>query len=348
MISAWILNVAQNGGIKKTDANKCLSAQTLSGYAKAAECWCAVILQLDLRNTFNTQQGHVHPFVQEVVAQRRAWQQPRYKKEPITLAMFENAQVHIKRLIAKDPAAFLSRPAAVHNFACLGAFTGSRIGEYGQTKARRGIFQKIPASADAGEWALMPIAFIRTDFTFWDEQGKEMSKSNLDRIFKRAAEVYIRFRYDKSLNNFTIRKFRRTGHSFLCPVMASVSILLRANMLKVPIAEPVGAFRLKSRSATNNSGFTFLTNSDVTDELRLTCLRTYRDPNHYLHKNHKRIMAHSVRVTAAVALHAAGQSFDTIAFRLRWLAQSVQHYIRDCSQQVGDLCSAVLTGAGRL
>ena len=59
-------------------------------------------------------------------------------------------------------------------------------------------------------------------------------------------------------------------------------------------------------------------------------------------------MAHSVRVTACVALHAEGQSEFVIAFRLRWSPQSVMHYIRDCAQQVGDLCKAVLSGAGRL
>ena len=342
MISAWVLHVAQNGGVKQS--KKPLSAQTLNGYAKAAECWCSTILQLDLRNALNST-GLLHPFIQEVITQRRAWQKPRLKKEPITLAMFENAQIYVATQVKADRSAFLARPAAVHNFICLGAFTGSRIGEYGQTKARRGLVQRIPNSADAGEWASMPLAFIRADFTFWDKEGNELEKSDLKRTARLAKEVYIRFRYDKSLNNFTIRKFRRTGHKFLCPVIASISILVRANYLNVPATEPVGVFRPHKETPT---GFTYLTNSDVTDELRSTCLRTYPDKNHYLHKNHKQIMAHSVRVTAAVALHTAGQSFDTIAFRLRWSAQSVQHYIRDCSQHVGDLCNAVLVGAGRV
>lgn len=115
-------------------------------------------------------------------------------------------------------------------------------------------------------------------------------------------------------------------------------------MLKVPINEPIGAFRLRGTS----TGYTFLTNDDVTQELRATCLRTYLDKNHYMHKNHKCIMAHSVRVTAAVALYTAGQAFDTIAFRLRWSVQSVQHYIRECCQHIGKLCDAVLIGAGRI
>jgi hypothetical protein len=342
MISAWILHVAENGGIKTSVTP--LSAQTLTGYAKAAECWCNVILQLDLRNSLN-EKGLLHPFIQEIVAQRRAWQKPRSKKEPITLAMFENAQDHVATLLKSDPDAFLARPAAVHNFVCLGAFTGSRISEYGQTKARRGLVQRIPNTTNAGEWANMPLAFIRSDFTFWDKQGREVKKNDLKMVTEKATDVYIRFRFDKSLNNFTIRKFRRSGHHFLCPVIASVSILLRADLLRVPVPDPVGVFRPTKTSPT---GFTYLTNDDVTRELRLTCLRTYTDKNHYMNKHHERIMAHSVRVTAAVALYTAGESFDTIAFRLRWSAQSVQHYIRDCCQKVGDLCSAVLIGAGRV
>ena len=100
---------------------------------------------------------------------------------------------------------------------------------------------------------------------------------------------------------------------------------------------------------STRDGFTFLTNTDVTAEMRATCLRTCPDPEHYMHINYKLIMAHSARVTAAVALHNAGLEFDVIAFRLRWSVQSVQHYVRECSGQIiGDLCQNVLVGAGRI
>ena len=342
MVSAFVHNIAENGTEKRKSKDAPLSAQTLREYAKAAECWCTVILQLELRNAVGNKNS-IHPFIQEIVSQRRAWEKPRLKKEPITLEMFDNAQGFVGRLIQKDGTAFLSRSAAVHNFTCLGAFTGSRVGEYGQTKARRGTYNKIPFSADAGEWAGMPLAFIRSDFTFWADRT-ELDQSDLKNIHRRATELYIRFRYDKSINNFTIRKFKRTDHHYFCPVLAGLAAILRANLLRVPANEPIGVFRLQGET----TGYTFLTNDDVTQELRATCLRTYPDKNHYMNKNHKCVMAHSVRVTAAVALYTAGQAFDTIAFRLRWSVQSVQHYIRECCQHIGELCDAVLVGAGRI
>jgi len=53
-------------------------------------------------------------------------------------------------------------------------------------------------------------------------------------------EFYVRFRFDNSLRNFTIRKFRRSGHKFLCPVLAAISIIVRALALRVPRTCPIG------------------------------------------------------------------------------------------------------------
>ena len=342
MISAWIHHIAEHGcGFKGTHVQ--LAAQTLASYAKAAQYWCTVILGLNLDLNLD-QHGFAHPFLTEVINQRRNWAQPRQKKEPITLAMFNNAQHRLEKHGKLNSHTILGRQAAVHNFTCLGLFTGSRVGEYGQTGAKRGTFHRIPNNPDAGTWAGLPIAFIRDDFTFWDKHGREVQKTHLKQVSATVTDVYIRFRYDKSVNNFTIRKFRRTDHAFLCPVRAATAILVRAKLLQVPHLEPIGVFRKHNRA----TGYDYLTNTDVTTELRMTCTQTYPDTSHYMHQHRLHIMAHSVRVTAAVALHANKVSFDTIAFRLRWSVQSVQHYIRENSQNLSDLSDAVVIGAGRL
>ena len=68
-----------------------------------------------------------------------------------------------------DCSAWLDRDAAVFDWSCLGIFTGSRSGEYAQTVAKRGQFACIPNSwAAATEWKGTPLAFIATDFTFYD------------------------------------------------------------------------------------------------------------------------------------------------------------------------------------
>ena len=43
------------------------------------------------------------------------------------------------------------------------------------------------------------------------------------------------------------------------------------------------------------------------------CELSYSDANHYLRINVKRLMAHSLRVTACVALHQAGVPAEDIA-----------------------------------
>ena len=46
-------------------------------------------------------------------------------------------------------------------------------------------------------------------------------------------------------------------------------------------------------------------------------------------------MAHSLCVTACVALHQANVPAEDIAFRLRWNVDSVKFYLRDCSCDIG-------------
>jgi hypothetical protein len=69
--------------------------------------------------------------------------------------------------LSHDPSHLLDKLPAIFDWTRLGVFTGSRLGEYGQSKPHKGeLFAKVPDSADAGVWANTPLAFIRSDFTF--------------------------------------------------------------------------------------------------------------------------------------------------------------------------------------
>jgi hypothetical protein len=61
-----------------------------------------------------------------------------------------------------------------------------------------------------------------------------MSRSDTRQLLQLANEVHVRFRYDKSPNNFSIRKFRRSSGTFICAVKACISIIQRADLLHVP------------------------------------------------------------------------------------------------------------------
>ena len=120
---------------------------------------------------------------------------------PILLPIMSATRYHT---VAADPRAFLDRSCAVHNWTSLGVFTGSRVGEYAQSKPTRGVpFERIPLNEDAGEWAGQPLAFIRSDFSFFDKAGRQLPTTNFPILVKSATEVHIRFRYDKSPTNFS-------------------------------------------------------------------------------------------------------------------------------------------------
>ena len=135
----------------------------------------------------------------------------------------------------------------------------------------------------------------------------------------------LRFRFDKSKHNFTIRKYGRTSHPIFCPVDAALSIFHRANTLNVPFNEPVGV--IGSSGSTTSPGYRFMKDRDITTVMRKACLHAYPDPNSYMHLHINRIVPHSNRVTAAVCLKQGGAQNDEIAYRLWWHTDSVPTYL---------------------
>jgi hypothetical protein len=101
---------------------------------------------------------------------------------------------------------FISPLHAIFDWMCLGLFTGSRLGEYGQSWRTKGSwYNTVPQSINAGKWAGTSIAFIAADFIF-----------------------------------FTFNL------PFLNPVDARVSIIRRAQSLGVPTHEPLRVFQTSS------------------------------------------------------------------------------------------------------
>jgi hypothetical protein len=154
--------------------------------------------------------------------------------------------------------------------------------------------------------------------------------------------LHVQFRFDKSANNFTKRKFQRQPGSPLCPVAAALSILRRADMLGIPADFPIGAFRSIGSSSDT---FTFLTGDDVSRVMQKACVLAYPNPDHYMRRHIQLIQSHSNRITAAVALFNAGVSIPTIAHRLRWSEESVQFYLRDCFRAIGPLTQKAILGS---
>ena len=283
------------------------------------------------------------PFIRDIIQQRTNWKQPKQKREPYTYAMFEALSRYLCARRKTDSNVFLSAEWAVFDWSGAGIHTGSRLGEYGQSKPKKGVpFAMVPMTEDAGDWAGTPLAFIQADFTFYDHDMLRRSHSECLADESLAAFLHVHFHYDKSKNNFTIRKYRRVSGSLICIIKRSLAILRRAYLLGIPAHFPIGAYRPLSSTPGQ---FAFLDGDIVRDVMRFACRLAYPDPRHYMRLHSHLIMSHSNRVTAAVALYNAGVAIPIIAHCLRWSVESVSFYLRDCFRAIGPLTLKAIEGA---
>ncbi|GKY92329.1 hypothetical protein MPSEU_000204000 [Mayamaea pseudoterrestris] len=325
----------------KSTAMRTPMVKTVSGYMNAAHAAIQLLINKRFSIVDPAKSTGIHPLLSEILDNRRKWQQPKEKREPYTFHMFQYLYNTVRTSASRDKRAILDLTATVFDWTRLGAFTGSRANEYAQTTARRGQFSRVPASHHAAEWANQPLAFTDLDFTFYTSDSHELSHSDLAAKGQTADELHIRFRFDKSQTNFSIRKFRRSGHPFLCPIKAAISIIQRARILHCKKErEPLGVYCTSARG-----DYTYLTSGDIIKIMRKAVEGAYPDPAHFLRQNITRIVAHSNRVTAAVALANANMSEDEIAYRLRWSPPSVKHYLRECSIKINELTKNTIAGA---
>jgi hypothetical protein len=325
-----------------------LSGQSLRNYVTAAALFFKLLTgtmpQYFDAATLSQKKIYLHPYLHEKISQRTVWTKPTLQKEPFTHRMLlAHARTHLTPVLKGSTKQFCGLHHVVWDWLRLGVFTGSRVAEYAQTNLKKHQrFQTIPSGGDAGKWAGQPLAFTQADFTFYTRANCCVRHEDLLRTHKKRNiyMVHIRFRFDKSQHNFTIRKFQMTADVILNPVDAAISIIRRADMLRVPLIEPVGVY-----SPPWSDTYNFLRDYHITPILRAMCVLAYPDPTHYLRIHIKRLVPHSNRVTAAVCLKMGGATDEEIAFRLRWNVASVPTYLRECFQEVGPIMASTLQGA---
>jgi hypothetical protein len=344
VLGRFLESVSQGGGLRST-ANP--AAGTLAGYLRAAHTLLESATGVTIPYVYSgamakgSGSSRIHSALADILAQQHAWCKPQQKKEPFTHDLLGSLHCHVDYLASLDPATSLDRTAAVFDWLALGLHTGSRLGEYGQSKpSKKHLFATVPAGPHTGE----PLAFMRSDFVFWDAAMIQIPLSLAIARPSAVFEVHIRFRYDKSPRNYTFIKFRRDpSGSFLCPCLRVISILRRSDDLRVPTNYPVGVFR--SSSEPHGLGYAFISGPHMCETLRAACIAAYPDPAHYLRQHIDRLVAHSTRVTAAVALRALGWDIPSIAVRLRWKTESVETYLRECYQDIGSMTVNAIQGS---
>jgi hypothetical protein len=325
-----------------------LTGQSLRNYIiSAALCFkllTGVTTQYYDPATMMQKRIYLHPYLQDKIVQRTTWSNPTKQKEPFTYKMLAaHAKCYLKTKAKDSHSQFSNLNHVVYDWLRLGVFTGSRVAEYAQSGLKRNQrFQCIPNSKDAGQWAGQPLAFIRADFQFYNKAHCCIPHTQVYTEYRKGLlqTLHIRFRFDKSKHNFVIRKFETTLDPILNPLDAAVSILRRADMLRVPVDEPIGVY-----ATPDTTTFKFLRDYHITPVLRQMCRLAYPDPAHYLRIHIDRLVPHSNRVTAAVCLKMGGATDEDIAFRLRWNIASVPTYLRECFQEVGTVMMSTLQGA---
>jgi hypothetical protein len=316
-----------------------LQTKTISNYLTAAVFTLEIILQQPI--PYKDLKGSLLPIIADTLNFRQKWTAPNEKREPLTSKMFLAFHHHITQLAAMHKNAFLRTEYAIFDWTGLSTFTGSRVGEYAQTNQRIGQYSKAPVCPNDPKWSQSPLAFISEDFVFWTATMTRLPHSDLCEKYKQVAYLHVRFRFDKSKINFSIRKFARSGHTFLCPIIRAISIIFRHKALRVPVHEPLGIIGVPH----GDKPYQYLRSQQIITLLRKICLIAHPDKNDYHHQHVLSIVAHSNRVTAAVALWNIHVPIPEIAFRLRWREASVEHYLRECNKSIGDLTQKAITGA---
>ena len=315
--------------------------KTLTQFLRAAHLYLQQVSGLTIVvKTGEGKDANYLPMFSDTISLTHKWKQPRPKREAYTTEIFQALQAMVKEHTRIDKTAYLDLVPTVFDWLCLGVFTGSRAGEYAQTVAKRGDFSRVPPTKAAGRWRDYATAFVRQDFTFLDARAHILPNTWATLQHRhQVQDLQICYRFDKSKNNFIIRKYQR-GSGFLCPVEAALSILQRSLLLKTTAKEPLGVHRFGRKGH-----HTYLMSSDVIKVVRQATKRAYPDPKHFLRVNIDRLVAHSNRVTAAVALYGAGWSIERIAARLRWTVEAVDHYIRESNHAIGAMTADAIQGA---
>ena len=336
-LALFLHDVANGHNLVTTDT---LTPSTLTNYLVAAKHYLQLVRGCFLQTHCPENPNNLHPVLAHQLAFRRKWFRPSDRREPITHDMFANLATRVRLLLDASPASHILFLPTVYDWLCLGIFTGSRAGEYAQTNGSKHQYSPVPHCPNDPSWVGKPIAFVASDFTFLTAQNQEITAARAPAHLSLVA-VRIRFRHDKSKWNFTTRTFRRAQHPFLCPLQATLCILIRAQTLHLPPSEPLACYKETLSSPTP----VYLTSAVIVAELRKTCVLAFPNPSHYHRRHIKCLVAHSTRVTVAVALWNCGVPPETIAFRLRWTQQSVEHYLRDCSKAIGPLTTKAIMGA---
>jgi hypothetical protein len=193
---------------------------------------------------------------------------------------------------------------------------GFRVAEYAQ---------KTQTKINEFEYGLgnkVAEAFVPTDWSFYDANGRLMMLHSLDGSGDPPKKLKIKFRIQKNRQNGQKLPFATDDkHLHICPVcLAYRTIFLCAKRLGQADNQPMGVY-------VNHQGLVkYLPGNKISELLQAVAKKCHPD----LTKDEiSRFSSHSGRVWAVVLLDKAGTNPDFIKSRLRWMGESYRLYLRD-------------------
>ena len=177
-----------------------LMAKTLRGYVHAAFLYLnsQSVHALNMHNPHCPDQ--LHPSINDPIAHRSKWQRPKEKREPYTELMFLVLHQQVTAMLKCHSNYRFHAKAWVLDLVCLGAFTGHRGNESIQTTGTQTSVSRAPQGAPSGDEAGNPLAFMLSDWEFYDAFGHLIVGDNLRTITPH--KLRILYRFDKTKENF--------------------------------------------------------------------------------------------------------------------------------------------------
>jgi hypothetical protein len=306
--------------------NKLIRKTTIDQYLKEAVEYCMTdpsgagpTPRTDPRLDLTT--GEVHIFISSALKEVKRWEEVPNRRQPLTKQMIRNLKERAKKKHAD------SLEDSIADWLVCGLHTGFRSVEWAQERDpdKHGFYR-----ADDPK---QQIYAVREDDIQFQNKDKRFLKEKTDPA---AVLMDITWRIQKNRQNNEKKSFAKNLHDNDFDSVASMQrIIDRARRYGVPSDEPLAVYRRCKGSKHR----TYITNASI-DRIMKAIARACYDLDD---KQVGQYSTHSVRVGAAVHLHAANFSGDKIMERLRWKSNKYMVYLRNIPQLAAQQTAAIHT-----
>jgi hypothetical protein len=199
------------------------------------------------------------------------------------------------------------------NLVALGCYIGPCMSEYVQTTDRNVDYRVYPSGKQVIK------AFTANNFQFFDKNSQvitELSDASIEVIDR----VCITWCIQKNCqNNQMVTLLSDKTNTAICPILATLRLVLRARCLLQPDLMPAACYLKKDALA-------YISGSRIAILFRAAARAVH--PN-ISKEEEQQYSAHLLRVWACVLLDEVGKFPDYIKKRLHWMGDSFWMYLRD-------------------